>query len=196
MLTKTPSTLKKHGYQVLPHLISNRTLKTLQKNTLKFEGTKTEIRKNVFQTCSSTQATFKQLEAYFKTQGLPCSMTNYCFYLSKSEQENWPLQFHQDTNLPGYLNLKEVLQEQWLNNGFWVRINLDANDQYTGALKVIPKSHLKGKHSAFDKEKAIFLEVQESDVVLFSPLLYHGSDRMQKASMRRVFQCFFLFRKA
>lgn len=196
MLTKTPSTLKENGYQVLPHFISDQTLKTLQKNALKFEGTKTEIRKNVFQTCSSTQTAFKQLEAYFKTQGLSCSMTNYCFYLSKSEQENWPLQFHQDTNLPDYLNLKEALQEQWLNNGFWVRINLDANDRYTGALKVIPKSHLKGKYNAFDKEEAIFLEVQESDVVLFSPLLYHGSDRMQRASTRRVFQCFFLFQKA
>lgn len=105
------------------------------------------------------------------------------------------MQFHQDTNLPKYLNLEAAQQAQWLNNGFWVRINLDANDQYTGALKVIPKSHLKGKHSSFDKEDALFLEVQESAIVLFSPLLYHGSDRMQRASARRIFQCFFLLQE-
>jgi len=105
MPLKTLTSLKEKGYQVLPHFISESTLKILQQNALKFEGTKTAIRKNVFQTCASTQSIFKQIETYFKTEGFNCSMSNYCFYLSKSEQENWPLQFHQDINLPNYLNL-------------------------------------------------------------------------------------------
>jgi ectoine hydroxylase-related dioxygenase (phytanoyl-CoA dioxygenase family) len=192
MLLKTPNLLKQDGFQILRHIISKTTLLELQTNALKFEGTPAVLRKDVFQTCTATQAIFKEIETYFSSEGFPCLMTNYCFYLSKSEEENWPLQFHQDTNLPNYLNLEATQQEQWLQDGFWVRINLDANDQHTGALKVVPKSHLKGKHSSFAKEEAIFLDVKESDVVLFSPLLYHGSDRMQRASTRRVFQCFFL----
>lgn len=192
MILNILDTLKETGYQILPHFIPKKHLKTLQQNALKFEGTKPEFRKNVFQACPSTHSIFKQIETYFKNQGFNCSMSNYCFYLSKSEQENWPLQFHQDTNLPKYLNLEKKQEEEWLENGFWVRINLDDNDQQTGALKVIPKSHLKGKHSPFNKENTVFLEVEKSDVVLFTPLLYHGSDRMQRASTRRIFQCFFL----
>ncbi|MBL4651006.1 MAG: hypothetical protein JKY03_14845, partial [Aureispira sp.] len=56
--------------------------------------------------------------------------------------------------------------------------------------------HLKGKNTTFNKKNVVFLEAQESDVVLFSPLLYHGSDRMQRASTRRIFQCFFLLKEA
>lgn len=196
MILNILDTLKGKGYHILPDFISTKHLKTLQQNSLKFEGTRAEIRKNVFQTCSSTHSIFKQIETCFKNQGFDCSMSNYCFYLSKSEEENWPLQFHQDTNLPKYLNLEKTQEEEWLKNGFWIRINLDDNDRQTGALKVIPKSHLKGKHSTFNKKNVVFLETQESDVVLFHPLLYHGSDRMQRISTRRVFQCFFLLKEA
>lgn len=181
--------LDKNGYQLLPHFISIDTLKVLQENSLPFEG---KTSKNVFQSCASTQAIFQQIETSLNQKGLPCSITNYCFYLSKSTTQNWPLQFHQDTNLPNYLNLNFEQQEYWLKHSFWVRVNLDANDQDTGALKVIPKSHLKGKHHAFDKTKAIFIEAEAQDIVLFSPLLYHGSNRMKRVATRRVFQCFFL----
>ncbi len=183
--------LEKNGYQLLPLFISEATLQTLQSCSIALEGTSPNIRKNVFGHSTSIKPIFKQIETSLKHKGLPCFMTDYCFYLSKSKQENWPLQFHQDINLPAYLQLDHSQKELWLNQGFWVRINLDFNDRQTGALKVIPQSHLKGKNSPFSKEEVVFLDANARDVILFSPLLYHGSDRMQQTAQRRVFQCFF-----
>lgn len=88
MLFKTPTLLKQDGFQVLNDFLSKTELLKLQKNALKFEGSPAVLRKNVFQTCTSTQDIFKEIETHFNTERLPCSMTNYCFYLSKSEQEN------------------------------------------------------------------------------------------------------------
>ncbi|BDS12404.1 phytanoyl-CoA dioxygenase family protein [Aureispira anguillae] len=184
--------LKENGFQILENLLSLSTITSFQNISNQFKEQPVSIRKNVFGSSEKIRHYFKAIESTLNSRGFNCKMTPYCFYLEKTEKKNWPLQFHQDTNLPSYLNLNAKEIEAWLKNGFWVRVNLDRNDKNTGAIKVIPKSHLNGKNSTFDKKMSVFIDANQGDIVLFKPLLYHGSDRMTKKWERRVFQCFFL----
>lgn len=188
----SPEHLLKEGFQIIPNLATEAHIESLKTLSQKFKNKPTEIRKNVFDKCDESYTVFKAIEDLLNKQVLACQMTSYCFFLEKTTDKNWPLLFHQDINLPQYLNLSDDEVNHWLTNGFWVRINLDANDKDTGAIKVIPRSHTNGKNSVFDKSEAVFLNVNEGDIVLFHPLLYHGSNKMKKPWERRVFQCFFL----
>lgn len=188
------STLHIDGYQILPNFLNAASLTKLSVYASVFATASTPVRKNVFAKSNNVFTIFKQLENQLNLQGIECKMTNYCFYLEKTTDKNWPLQIHQDINFPAYLNLSDSEQEKWLQQGFWVRVNLDNNNSKTGALKVIPKSHLLGKNAAIEKSNCIYLPANKGDVILFSPLTYHGSDKMKQQSTRRIFQCFFLIK--
>ncbi|WDE96666.1 phytanoyl-CoA dioxygenase family protein [Lentisphaera profundi] len=107
--------------------------------------------------------------------------TNYCFYIEKNFSKNWPLALHQDLNFPDYLEQdhNQKLQEK----GLWFRINLDKSDHQNGALKVVPQSH-----KTCSKDNPIFLDNERGEVILFKPLLFHGSNKMICNQRRRVFQ--------
>ena len=192
MRNKTKDLLTENGYQIIQNVTTPSIIKSLKRLSGKFKNESTEIRKNVFDKCDETLALFKEIESLLKSYTPNCIMTPYCFYLEKTDAKNWPLKFHQDVNFSNYLSLTKREIDSWLKKGFWVRVNLDANDQNTGAIKVIPKSHINGKNTAFDKKEAISLNVEEGDIVLFHPLLYHGSDKMTKVWERKIFQCIFL----
>jgi hypothetical protein len=94
-------------------------------------------------------------------------------YFDKPEQSNWLVAYHQDLtisvdkkgDIEGF-GPWTVKQSQFavqpplsiLKSNFTVRIHLDDTDQNNGALKVIPKSHLKGIYRPetidWTKEKA------------------------------------------
>ena len=119
---------------------------------------------------------------------LNCELTDYCFYIEKKWQHNWSLALHQDVNFPDYLNCDDF--DRWREDGFWFRINLDSSEKETGALKVVPQSHLSSL--AKQETQPIFLENKSGEVVLFKPLLLHGSNKMTKKSRRRIIQAFCL----
>lgn len=74
-------------------------------------------------------------------------------------------------------------KEEILERGVMFRLTLDSSDATSGAIKVIPKSHRQDSN-----EKEVFVETKEGEVILFKPLLLHGSNKMQKPQKRRVFQ--------
>ncbi|MCH2175044.1 MAG: phytanoyl-CoA dioxygenase family protein [Lentisphaeria bacterium] len=120
---------------------------------------------------------------------IDAELTSYCFFLEKSAERNWPLAMHQDINFPDYVKaLSNFDFDRWTKDGFWIRLNLDAANEHSGALLVEPKSHLGNYKSA--RKKAIVLNNESGEVILFKPLLFHGSDKMKVLQQRRVIQVF------
>jgi len=91
---------------------------------------------------------------------------------------------HKDINLPDYMNISDETKMDFLKNAIMFRFTLDTSDKDTGAIKVIPKSHLDELTTADE----LFLNTKEGEVIFFKPLLLHGSNKMKRSHKRRVFQ--------
>ena len=136
-------------------------------------------RKNIFQEFPEVRILFQRA---IENCELNLELSDYCFFIEKTDEKNWPLLFHRDINPPEYLNVEEEEKENFLKKSVMFRLTLDYSDKDTGALKVIAGSHL-GK----DNEEE-FINTEEGEVVFFKPLLLHGSNKMKKSHTRRVFQ--------
>jgi ectoine hydroxylase-related dioxygenase (phytanoyl-CoA dioxygenase family) len=126
-------------------------------------------------------------------------------YFDKPEQSNWFVAYHQDLTIsvdkkkviPGY-GPGTVKQNQFavqppldiLEDNFTIRIHLDDTDEYNGALKVIPQSHLKGVYRPekidWSNEKEIVCNVRKGGIMIMKPLLLHASNRTTNNNKRRV----------
>jgi ectoine hydroxylase-related dioxygenase (phytanoyl-CoA dioxygenase family) len=126
-------------------------------------------------------------------------------YFDKPAKSNWFVAYHQDLtisvdqkkDLPGF-GPWTVKQNQFavqppieiLQNNFTIRIHLDDTDQYNGALKVIPASHLKGIYRPetinWTQERESTCSVKKGGVMLMRPLLLHASGRTTNNKSRRV----------
>lgn len=126
-------------------------------------------------------------------------------YFDKPEQSNWFVAYHQDltvsvdkkTNLENY-GPWTVKQNQFavqpplkvLENIFTIRIHLDDTDGNNGALKIVPKSHLKGIYRPetidWSKETETVCNVKSGGVMVMRPLLLHSSNRTTNNNKRRV----------
>jgi ectoine hydroxylase-related dioxygenase (phytanoyl-CoA dioxygenase family) len=77
-----------------------------------------------------------------------------------------------------------------LEDNFTIRIHLDDTNQDNGALRVVPKSHLKGIYRAetinWSKEKEVICSVARGGVMFMRPLLLHASSRTTNNRKRRV----------
>jgi ectoine hydroxylase-related dioxygenase (phytanoyl-CoA dioxygenase family) len=77
-----------------------------------------------------------------------------------------------------------------LENNFTIRIHLDNTDEGNGALKVIPRSHLRGIYRPetidWDSEKEILCDVPRGGIMIMKPLLLHASGRSVNQNKRRV----------
>ncbi len=124
----------------------------------------------------------------------------------KTPEENWPVPWHQDITIavseehdvPGYgpWSHKDGVPHvqppiALLHHMVTIRLHLDDTPAANGALRVIPRSNLRGKISADsitanDKENAITCECMAGDAVLMSPLLLHASQRSLEPARRRV----------
>jgi len=126
-------------------------------------------------------------------------------YFDKPSESNWFVGYHQDlsisvdqkTGLENYTNWTfkkgqygvqppiEVLEDT-----ITIRIHLDKTDKNNGALKVIPKSHLKGIIRAESKdwnlENEFICEVEKGGAMLMKPLTLHASNRTTNGKKRRV----------
>lgn len=126
-------------------------------------------------------------------------------YFDKPETSNWYVAYHQDLSIS--VNQKIELknfgfwtkkQNQFnvqppidvLENIFTIRIHLDDTTENNGALKVIPKSHLKKIYRPdtidWDIESETFCKVNKGGVMVMKPLLLHASNRTTNNKKRRV----------
>ncbi|MDD7987534.1 phytanoyl-CoA dioxygenase family protein [Lentisphaera marina] len=170
--------LEKMGYDKALFPFNSTELSIFEQCADQINNLELEQRKNVF-------ALYPKLRVLVNQALLKCGLklitTNYCFYIEKNISQNWPLALHQDLNFPSYLD--EDQDQDLQKSGVWFRLNLDKSDQFSGALKVIPKSHL----DSGEKEIS-FLNNEAGEVILFKPLLFHGSNKMTHEQRRRVFQ--------
>ncbi|SOD15045.1 phytanoyl-CoA dioxygenase family protein [Pedobacter xixiisoli] len=126
-------------------------------------------------------------------------------YFDKPEKSNWYVAYHQDLTISVDKKVElegfgpwTVKQEQFavqpplaiLKRDFTIRIHLDNTSINNGALKVIPKSHLKGIYRPetidWNVEKEAVCEVQKGGVMLMKPLILHSSNRTTNGQKRRV----------
>jgi ectoine hydroxylase-related dioxygenase (phytanoyl-CoA dioxygenase family) len=126
-------------------------------------------------------------------------------YFDKPETSNWFVSYHQDLTISvdKKLDLENfgpwtVKQNQYavrppieiLENIFTIRIHLDDTDENNGALKVVPKSHLKKIYRPETIDWAIESEttchVKKGGIMIMKPLLLHSSNRTTNHKKRRV----------
>lgn len=126
-------------------------------------------------------------------------------YFDKPSDSNWFVAYHQDLSIS--VNQKIELEEytNWtfkkgqygvqppmeiLEDTITLRIHLDDTKKDNGALKVIPRSHLKGIVRADSKDWDIkserICEVEKGGVMLMKPLTLHASNRTTNGKQRRV----------
>jgi ectoine hydroxylase-related dioxygenase (phytanoyl-CoA dioxygenase family) len=126
-------------------------------------------------------------------------------YFDKPEQSNWFVAYHQDLTISVDKKLDiegfgpwTVKQNQFavqppldiLQSNFTIRIHLDDTDEHNGALKVVPKSHLKGIYRPetidWTKETDAVCKVRKGGIMIMRPLLLHASNRTTNNNKRRV----------
>ncbi len=126
-------------------------------------------------------------------------------YFDKPECSNWYVSYHQDLTIS--VNKKVELenfgpwttkQNQYsvqppiciLENIYTIRIHLDDTDENNGALKVIPKSHLKKIYRPETIDLTAEVEkiciVIKGGVMIMKPLILHSSNRTTNNKKRRV----------
>jgi len=126
-------------------------------------------------------------------------------YFDKPENSNWYVSYHQDLTISvdKKINLENfgpwtVKQNQFavqppldiLQNNYTIRIHLDHTDYDNGALKVIPRSHLKGIYRPetidWTAETEATCSVSKGGLMIMKPLLLHSSGRTTNGQKRRV----------
>lgn len=126
-------------------------------------------------------------------------------YFDKPGHSNWFVSYHQDLTISVDKKIDvagfgpwSVKQNQYavqppieiLERNFTVRIHLDETNENNGALKIIPKSHLKGicRPETIDwkKESEAICSVPKGGIMIMSPLLLHASSRTTNNQQRRV----------
>lgn len=126
-------------------------------------------------------------------------------YFDKPSSSNWFVSWHQDLTISvdkkidgagfGPWTVKEgqfTVQPPLgiLEDNFTIRVHLDNTTKENGALKVIPKSHLKAIYRPetidWQKEKEIDCEVPKGGIMIMKPLLLHSSGRTTNSECRRV----------
>lgn len=126
-------------------------------------------------------------------------------FFDKPPSSNWYVAYHQDLTIsvknkietPGF-GPWTVKHQQFaaqpplyiLENIFTVRIHLDETNEDNGALRIVPKSHIKGicrpENIDWTKESEVTCSVPKGGVMLMKPLLLHSSGRTVNHKRRRV----------
>jgi len=126
-------------------------------------------------------------------------------YYDKPETSNWYVSYHQDLTISVDKKIEldnfgpwTIKQNQFavqpptdiLENITTLRIHLDDTDEHNGALRVIPKSHLKKIYRPetinWEVETEISCSVNKGGIMLMEPLLLHSSGRTTNNKKRRV----------
>lgn len=127
-------------------------------------------------------------------------------WFDKAPESNWPVAWHQDltiaveqrVDVPGYgpWSVKNGVPHvqppaEVLERMLTMRLHLDAADERTGALRVIPGSHREGRLSEeamgrWRQRPEAVCRANVGDVLLMRPLLLHASQRTAPGVRRRV----------
>ena len=126
-------------------------------------------------------------------------------YFDKPESSNWYVPYHQDLTISVDKKLELEGFGPWtskqnqfavqppihiLENITTIRIHLDDTDEHHGALRVIPKSHLKKVYRPETIDWAVESEtscpVKAGGIMLMKPLILHSSSRTTNHKKRRV----------
>lgn len=126
-------------------------------------------------------------------------------YFDKPGSSNWFVAYHQDLTISVDKKMEidnygpwTIKQQQFavqppidiLENIITIRIHLDDTDENNGALKVIPKSHLKKiyRPEMIDWKNEIeeTCPVRKAAVMIMKPLILHSSNRTTNNKKRRV----------
>ncbi len=126
-------------------------------------------------------------------------------YFDKPETSNWYVAYHQDLTISVDKKLEMLGFGPWTNkknqfavqpplpfleNICTIRIHLDDTNEYNGALKVIPGSHIRGIYRPETIARSIETEkicdVQKGGIMIMKPLTLHGSNRTTDGRRRRV----------
>jgi len=126
-------------------------------------------------------------------------------YFDKPESSNWYVAYHQDLTISVDQKLElqnfgpwTTKQNQFavqppiafLENSTTIRIHLDDTNENNGALRVVPKSHLKKIYRPetidWSKETETTCCVGQGGVMLMKPLTLHSSSRTTNNQKRRV----------
>ncbi|MBI3234414.1 MAG: phytanoyl-CoA dioxygenase family protein [Bacteroidetes bacterium] len=126
-------------------------------------------------------------------------------YFDKPSTSNWYVSYHQDMTISVDQKLQLENFGPWtskqnqfavqppieiLENITTIRIHLDNTDENNGALKVVPKSHLKKIYRPetinWENEIEAICCVKQGGVMLMKPLLLHSSSRTTNNQRRRV----------
>ena len=135
-----------------------------------------------------------------------------CTYFEKSPARNWLVALHQDLSIPVAERTEALGYAGWskkdgrlfvqpplevLEQSVAVRVHLDASDEDTGALKVVPRSHSLGRLrpqqalAARDAHGERSVPVPRGGLMLMRPLLLHASSKVIGNARRGVLH--FLF---
>jgi ectoine hydroxylase-related dioxygenase (phytanoyl-CoA dioxygenase family) len=126
-------------------------------------------------------------------------------YFDKPGKSNWFVSYHQDLTISVDKKIEiegfgpwSVKQDQYavqppleiLESNFTIRIHLDDTDENNGALRVIPKSHVKSIYRPetidWSKETEVTCKVPKGGIMIMRPLLLHASSRTTNNKRRRV----------
>ena len=135
-------------------------------------------------------------DTYFLTKAL---------YFDKPNESNWFVSYHQDLSITVDTKIELDEYRNWtfkheqfgvqppikiLEDTITLRIHLDNTKKENGALKVIPKSHLKGiyrpENINWDEAVEVICEVEKGGVMLMKPLTLHASNKTTNQRQRRV----------
>ncbi len=126
-------------------------------------------------------------------------------YFDKPGNSNWFVSYHQDLTISVDKKFDIAGFGPWttkqnqfavqppldiLQDNFTIRIHLDNTNEENGALKIIPKSHLKGvcrpETIEWSNEKQKTCNVNKGGIMFMKPLLLHSSGRSINNNKRRV----------
>ncbi|GAB4034634.1 phytanoyl-CoA dioxygenase family protein [Spirosoma gilvum] len=126
-------------------------------------------------------------------------------YFDKPETSNWYVPYHQDLTISVDKRVEQIGYGPWtikqnqfavqppldiLKNITTIRIHLDDTDENNGALRVVPKSHLKGIYRPttidWTEETERTCCVRQGGIMLMKPLILHSSSRTFNNKRRRV----------
>jgi ectoine hydroxylase-related dioxygenase (phytanoyl-CoA dioxygenase family) len=126
-------------------------------------------------------------------------------YFDKPETSNWYVSYHQDLTISVDKKVElenfgpwTTKQNQFavqppidiLENLYTIRIHLDDTDENNGALRVIPKSHLKKVYRPESIDWTIETEttcnIVKGGIIIMRPLILHSSSRTTNNRKRRV----------
>ena len=126
-------------------------------------------------------------------------------YFDKPETSNWYVSYHQDLTISvdKKIELKNfgpwtTKQNQFavqpplniMENIYTIRIHLDDTDENNGALRIIPKSHLKKIYRPetidWTTETETTCSVRKGGIMIMKPLILHSSSRTSNNKKRRV----------